>query len=122
MSISMKRLLLACGLIGFVGCFLPLLGPLSWFDLRHEVGWTAWLVIAAYAVSAIVGLSKTPLRRADAAAALTAFGFVLWHFHGDILKLIIHTRIGGMMMGIAAVAGFLISLASLIQSAKVKPV
>jgi hypothetical protein len=104
----------------FVGCFLPMIGPLSWFALRHMVGLAAWLVIAAYVVAAIVGLSRTPLRATGAAVTLLAFGFVLWNFHGDILKLIIHVRIGGMMMGVAAIAGFVVSLASLVQGARLR--
>lgn len=116
----MKRLVLVFGLIGFIGCFLPMLGELSWFDLRHfDEGWTVWLVIAAFALPTVLGFSKS-MRLADAAGATTGFGYVLWKFHGDLWNLIFHTAIGGMMMGIAAVVGFLVSLGALVQAAKSK--
>jgi hypothetical protein len=117
MTSAMKRLLLAFGVIGFVGCFLPMIGDLSWFDLRHaDGGWTVWLVIAAYAVPALVGASKAPLKSADALGALGAFGFIVWKFHGDLWNLIFHTAIGGMMMGIAAVLGLVASLGAALQT------
>jgi hypothetical protein len=102
----MKRLVLLFGLVGFIGCFLPLWGDLSWFDLRHlEPGWTVYLVIAAFAAPAIVGMSKEPMRRNDALGSAGAFGYILYVVHSDLWRMIVASRIGGRMMAVSAVLG-----------------
>ncbi|HEY1554273.1 MAG TPA: hypothetical protein VGF94_05530 [Kofleriaceae bacterium] len=117
----MKRLVLAFGVIGFVGCFLPMVGELSWFDMRHfDEGWTVWLVIAAFATPALVGLSRTPFKTADAAGATAAFAYIVWKFHGHLWDLIVHSAIGGMLMGLAAVLGFVVSGTTLLQTIQTK--
>ena len=101
----MKRLVLLFGLVGFIGCFLPLWGDVSWFDLRATLGWTVYLVIAAFAAPAIVGMSKEPMRRNDALGSAGAFGYILFVVHSDLWKMIFDSRIGGRLMGVSAVLG-----------------
>ena len=117
----MKRLVFLFGLVGFVGCFLPLFGDLSWFDLRHyDEGWTVYLVIAAFALPALVGFSRDHLKLHDAIGAGTGFGYVLYKFHGDLWTLIFRSGIGGKLMGGAAILGFAAALVAALQSAKTK--
>ena len=114
----MKRVVLLFGLVGFIGCFLPLWGDVSWFGLRDTLGWSAYLVIAAYAATAIVGGSKAPLRRNDALGAASAFGYILLVVHGDLWKMIFHSRIGGRLMGVSAVLGCAAALIAALTSRK----
>lgn len=115
----MKRLVFLFGLVGFVGCFLPLAGDVSWFDLRYsEIGWRVYVVLAGYAVPALVGFSRDRLKIADAIGAGAGFGYVLYVFHGNLWNMIFHSAIGGMLMGIAAILGFAASLVAALQSAK----
>jgi len=104
--LPMKRLVLAFGALGLVGCFLPIFGDVSWFDLRHEGGSTVWLLIAAFATPTVVGVTRNRLGFADALAAVLGFGYALYRFHGDLGTLIFHTGIGGTLMAVAAMAGF----------------
>ena len=117
----MKRLVLALGVIGFIGCFLPLAGGTSWFDLRHVIeGWTVWLVIAAFAAPVLVGLSRAPMRAMDAIGVAACFGYVAYKLHGSLWNMIVHGQIGGRMMGVAAVFGCLLSAFSLVSVAKTR--
>jgi len=70
-----KRILGPCGLVGLVGCFLPMAFGMSLFDLRtFTEGWTAWLLIAAFAVPTLLGFAKGEGERAVAIASRVSFG------------------------------------------------
>src|SRR5689334_8753820 len=115
----MKRFLLAFGALGLVGCFLPLVLGLSWFDMRHlDPGWTVWLVMAAFAVPAFIGATDGELDRADAIAATVSFGYLAYKFNTDTWNLVFHASIGGIMMGIALVCGLGYSLLALAATKK----
>jgi hypothetical protein len=105
----MKRLIVGFGLLGLVGCFLPLAAGVSLIDFRHFEAWPIYLIVAAFVVPVIAGLDDklTPLR---CLAALIGFGYVAVKFNTGIWDLVVHADIGGKMMGVGAIGGLLASL------------
>jgi hypothetical protein len=112
----MKRLIFAFGLLGLVGCLLPLGGGVSLFDLR-VFDWHVWLVIVAFALPTYVGLSKTEGDVAAAVVGTASFGYLFYRFFGHIFDLAFHASIGGFCIAIALVLGLACSLLSLANSA-----
>lgn len=111
----MKRLLLAVSAIGLLGCFLPFVLGVSWFDLRHvDSGMTVWWVIAAFAVPTFIGASSGELDKSDAIAATTAYGYLAYKFNIDAFRMLIHTSLGGIMMALAMIFGLALSALSLV--------
>jgi hypothetical protein len=107
----MKRSVTLFGLIGLVGCFLPLVAGISFFELRHLEWMPIVLMTAAFAVPMIVGLSGS--NAGAAIAGLLGFGYVVFKFGTGLWDLTIHAEIGGRMMAIGAVGGLVSSLAAL---------
>ena len=115
----MKRSIFAFGVLGLVGCFLPLVAGLSWFDIRHlDAGWTVYLVLAAFALPAIVGASKTESERAAAFVGTASFGYLAYKLGTGVFDLVLHASIGGIMMGVAVIGGFATSLLALAATQK----
>jgi hypothetical protein len=115
----MKRFLLGFGLLGLVGCFLPCVLGLSWFEMRHlDTGWTVWLVMAAFAIPTFIGSTDGELDRADAIAATASFGYLAYKFNFDTLDLLFHASIGGIMMGVALICGLCASVLGLLATNK----
>ncbi|HUS31570.1 MAG TPA: hypothetical protein VMZ53_23855 [Kofleriaceae bacterium] len=113
----MKRLIFVFGLLGLIGCFLPVAGHLSLFDLRHfSEGWHVWLVIGAFALPTYVGLSKTEGDTAAAVVGTFSFGYLAYKFFGHIFDLAFHASIGGFFMAVATVLGLVWSLIALVMS------
>jgi hypothetical protein len=107
----MKRSIFAFGLLGLLGCFLPLTAGISWLDLRHfDQGWTVWLVVAAFAIPTCVAASRSETDKAAALVGLAGFGYLVYKFRTGVFDLVVHGSIGGIMMGVAIVAGFASSL------------
>lgn len=110
----MKRFILAFGALGLVGCFLPLIAGLSWFDIRHlDAGWTVWLVLAAFALPAYVGASRSENEAAAALVGTASFGYLAFKFGTGVFDLVFHASIGGIMMGVAVIGGLAASLLAL---------
>ena len=110
----MKRFICGFGALGLVGCFLPLMVGLSWFDMRHfDQGWTVWAVLAAFAVPAAVGASRSEGERATALVGVTCFGYLGYKFGTGVLDLVVHASLGGIMMGVAIIGGLASSLLAL---------
>lgn len=102
----MKRVIALCGLVGLVGCFLPLALGLSLFDLRHfSEGWHVWMVIAAFAIPTFVGFSRSEGDRTVAIVGLASFGYLAYKFGTGTFDLIVHGSLGGLAMGAAMIAG-----------------
>ncbi|HEY5922791.1 MAG TPA: hypothetical protein VIV11_14030 [Kofleriaceae bacterium] len=110
----MKRLILTFGLLGLIGCFLPLVVGISWFEMRHfDQGWTVWLVLAAFGLAAYVGGSRSEGDRTAAMVATGCFGYLAYKFGTGVFDLIGHASIGGIMMGVAVIGGLASSLLAL---------
>ena len=111
----MKRFIFAFGLVGLIGCFLPLALGLSLFEMRHfEGGWRVWLVLTAFALPTFVGYSKSEGDGAAAVVGTFSFGFLLYKFGAhDIWNLVFHAPLGGILMGVATLLGLATSLLAL---------
>ena len=115
----MKRFIFAFGLLGLVGCFLPLALGVSLFELRHfDPGWQVWLMIAAFAVPTYVGWSRSEGERAAAIVGTASFGYLTYKLGTSVFDLVLHASIGGIMIGVATVAGLASSLLALSAARK----
>lgn len=100
----MKRFILGFGLLGLIGCFLPLAVGISLFDLRHfDHGWQIWLVLASFAASTFVGATES--NKTAGIVGSVAFGYLAYKFGTGVFDLVIHASIGGKMLGIATIGG-----------------
>ena len=89
-----KRFIFALGLLGLIGCFLPLTMGVSLFDLRHfDSGWHVWLVLAAFALPTYVGATETD--KSAAIAGSISFGYLTYKFGTGLFDLVFHASIGG---------------------------
>lgn len=111
----MKRAFAIFGLVGLVGCFLPLAEGISLFDLRVFDTLKVLAVMGAFAVPMFLGLA-TKLHAGAKAAVVGCFAFLLYNFGFDTFDLIIHGAIGGKAMGLAAVGGLVTSLGSFAEA------
>jgi hypothetical protein len=110
----MKRFIFAFGLLGLIGCFLPLTLGVSLFDLRHfDPGWQVWLMIAAFALPTYVGASRSESDQVAAVVGTASFGYLTYKIGTDIFDLVLHASIGGIMIGVATIAGLASSLLAL---------
>ena len=109
----MKRYILLFGLIGLVGCFLPLIGGTSITVMRiHTL--RAWLTIIAFAVPVIVAMRSTTA--ATVLAGLACFGYLGLRFGTRALDLVLYAGIGGKLIGVAIVGGVIATVGALLES------
>ncbi len=113
----MKRAFALFGLIGLVGCFLPIAGGFSLFDARVFDHLMVYAMMAAFAIPMLLGLAGGKLPAAAKAAAVGCFAYVLLYKFGfDVFDLIVHGAIGGKAMGVAAIGGLITSLGSFAET------
>jgi hypothetical protein len=112
---TLKVGVLVSGLLGIVGCFLPLSsagGPSLW-ALRSMTPGLAMMVISAFLVAAIVGavgMARPPMLRWQGILAILGFGFVLAKLREVITTFITDGAIGARMIGIGAVVGLVLAV------------
>ncbi|MDB4955314.1 MAG: hypothetical protein JWO36_2883 [Myxococcales bacterium] len=114
---------LASGILGIVGCFLPHISDgdfsFTFWGLRDLIGTEhVVMVLGAYAVAALIGLFavvKPPMYRWQAILSGGALGFVVYKFRGGFSDLITQGPIGAKLMGIAAITGIVFSVLSLVK-------
>jgi len=106
----MKRLGLVFGILGLIGCFLPFVLGISFWDLRDaDGGWRVYLVLAAFAAPVLAQQAT----KAGALLGLAGFGYVAWRVFGtDVVTIVTHGSIGAVLMAVAAFAGLLASLSA----------
>jgi hypothetical protein len=113
---DMRKAIALFGLLGLVGCFLPLIGSISMFDFREADAIAVYLLIGAFLAPMIAGFAdKTAVA---SAVGTVGFGYVLYKFGFSTLDLVLDGGIGGKMMGVAAVAGFACSLLGFAEQRK----
>jgi hypothetical protein len=107
----MKRLGLVFGILGIIGCFLPFVLGISFWDLRSaDGGWRVYLVLAAFAAPVLAQQGT----KAGALLGLAGFGYVSWRVFGtDVFTVIKHGSIGAILMVVAAFGGLLASVSAL---------
>jgi hypothetical protein len=109
----MKRSVTIFALIGLVGCFLPFIGGISFFEFRHLEWLPIILMTGAFVVPMIAGLTGTNM--GAAVAGLIGFGYIGFKFGTGLWDLAIHAEIGGKMMAVGAVGGLICSLGALVD-------
>ncbi len=113
---NIKFAVLACGLLGLIACFLPMISmegmSISFWDAHKAPdGVQVYLVMAGYALAAVMGAmgAAKGLKRPQAIAALVGFAFVVFKFRGGFFDLL-KAAIGAKLMFVAAVAGLVVSI------------
>lgn len=106
----MKRFIALFGLLGLVGCFLPLIAGVSFFELRHLEWLPVILMVAAFTLPLIVAVQRAVAPAGAAIAGVLGFGYVALKFGTGMWDLVIHAEYGGKMMGLAAIGGLISSL------------
>ena len=110
----MKRALAVFGLLGLVGCFLPVMvGGESIFELRHFDWVRVILMFSAFGFPLLAGLQRGPTTVGTALTGLGCFGYVVVKFRFGLWDLLSTGEAGGKMIAIAAVGGLLASVAAL---------
>ena len=115
----MKRLILVFGVLGLVGCFLPMYydydGPDSWslWELRNELPLMVYGVIASFGVATFIGLAGRRMTRGYALVAALAFAVVAYLFWPPVP---IYVLIGWYLMMLGAYGGCAVSLLAAIGS------
>ena len=113
----MKRALAVFGVLGLVGCFLPVMvGGESVFDLRHFDVVRVILMFAAFGFPLLFGLQPGPSTIGAALTGLGCFGYLVAKFRLGLWDLLIDGDAGGKLIAIAATAGLLASVAALARS------
>lgn len=104
---KLKFGVLAAGVVGLAGSFLPLTSDVSWWARRAGPdGIGVYFVIAAFAV-AIVTASlaiRQGFQRWLALIALIGFAFVILKFRTQFFDLFT-SQVGGQLIGVAAALG-----------------
>ncbi|HWU89968.1 MAG TPA: hypothetical protein VN253_22050 [Kofleriaceae bacterium] len=108
---NLKLGVLAAGLLGLVGAFLPLSHDLSWWARRDGPdGAGVFFVLGAFAVALGMGALSLAhgLQRWIALVALIGFGFVILKFRIGFFELFT-SQLGGQLIGVAAAAGLVLA-------------
>lgn len=114
---NIKFAVLACGLLGLIACFLPMVSmegmSITFWDVHKAPGEgvQVYLVMAGYALGAVMAAMAIAqgLKRPQAIAAAVGFAFVIFKFRGGFTDLM-KGAIGGKLMFIAALAGVVVSV------------
>ena len=116
---NLKFGVLACGLIGLIACFLPMVAfgdqSISFFKLREMPGGGSqvYMTMAGYIAALVMGAmaaAKPPMLRWQGIVSIVGFAFVIFKLRDGFLKLITDGAIGAKLMGISALAGLVIAI------------
>lgn len=114
-----KKLMLAFGVLGLLGLFIPQ-GGFSWFSVLKMISGTQLIIVlAAFALPTIGGIlavTKPPMQKWQAGLGIAGFGLAAWKFEiwrifkdfGGLFKhiptlLIVIAIVGGLIASIMAV-------------------
>ena len=116
---NLKYGVLACGLLGLIGCFLPQIsgGP-SFFAYRELIGsGQVFMVMAGFAVPLAMGAmgAAKGMQRWQSIVAIIGFAFVVFKMREGFLKLITDGGIGAKLMGIGAAAGLVFAIITVVK-------
>lgn len=118
---NLKFGVVACGLLGLIGCFLPLMAGLSFYDTRHFDAANFYITAAGYGsalVMGALGISKG-MQRWMSVIAIVGFSIVVLRMRGEVLDLL-KSGVGGKLMGVAALAGLAFAVLTTIKPEPVK--
>lgn len=116
---NLKFGVLACGLLGLIGCFLPMISfgdqSISLWKLREAPGGSSqvYMTMLAFIVPLVMGAmaaAKPPMQRWQAIVALIFFGFGFVKLREGFFKLITDGAIGAKLMAISVIAGVVFAI------------
>lgn len=116
---NLKFGVLACGLLGLIGCFLPMVSfgseSISFFKLREMPGGSSqvFMTMAGYVAALVMGAmaaAKPPMQRWQGIVAIVGFAWVVFKMRDGFMKLITDGAIGAKLMGISALAGLIFAI------------
>lgn len=113
---NMKLGVVVCGLIGLVGCFLPIMGGVTFFDTRQFDAANFYLVAAGYAAALAMGAMGLArgMQRWMSIIAIVGFGVVVLRMRGEVVEMM-KAGIGAKLMGIAALAGLAFAILTTVK-------
>lgn len=123
---NLKLGVLVCGVVGLIGCFLPMVSgegmSISLWDVHSADMGQVLMVMIGYGLGIVAGVMamKGGMQRWQGIMAVVGFAFVVFKFRGGFLDLITHGAIGGKLMGLAAVAGLVFSVLCIAKPAEAK--
>ena len=114
---NLKLGIVVCGLLGLVGCFLPLTDELSFFGMRAFDAANVYIILAGFAVATAMGALGVAkgMQQWMGIIAIVGFAMIVLRMRGDMIDLL-KAGIGAKLMAIGAIAGLLFAI-----GASVKP-
>ena len=116
---NLKFGVLAFGLLGLIGCFLPFISfgdqSFSFFKMREAPGGASqvFMTMAGYVAPLVMGAmaaAKPPMQRWQGIVAIVGFAWVVFKMRDGFMKLITDGAIGAKLMGISAIAGLVVAI------------
>jgi hypothetical protein len=113
---NLKFGVVACGLVGLIGCFLPMVASVSFYDTRHFDAANFYITAAAYAAAASMGGMGIArgMQRWMSVIAIVAFSLVLLRMRGELVEML-KAGIGAKLMLVAALAGLSLAILTTIK-------
>jgi hypothetical protein len=121
-----RLVVLASGLVGLIACFLPMVKGLStsFWTLGTNDTFMVMTALTVALVMAAIGATaarRPPMRRWQAIVATISCLFVILRFRGNFLDLLTKGAIGGKLIGLAALVGFVASAVAVATSERDSP-
>jgi hypothetical protein len=116
---NLKFGVLVCGLLGLVGCFLPLATgeglSISFFDYRKADAGYFYTIAAGYSLGLVMGAmgSAKGMQRWMSILAIAGFGVIVARMRGNLIDLL-KQGIGAKLMAVGAVAGLIFSILTIV--------
>ena len=118
---NLKLGVAACGLVGIIGCFLPMVSGISFFDTRAFDASHVYITLAAFGAALVMGALgiQKGMQRWMSVIAIVGFSVVILRMRGEIVELM-KAGIGGKLMGAAALAGLALAILTTVKPEPVK--
>jgi hypothetical protein len=118
---NLKFGVVACGLLGFVGCFLPFVAGFSFFDTRAFDAANFYIVAGAFVVATVMGIMGVlrGMARWASIVAIVGFSVVILRMRGEMMELF-RAGVGAKLIGIGSVAGLVFAILTTVKPEPVK--
>ncbi len=116
---NLKFGVLVCGLLGLIGCFLPMVSfggeSISFFKMRELPGGSSqvFMTMAGFVAALVMGAmsaAKPPMQRWQGIVSIVGFAWVMFKLRDGFMKFITDGAIGAKLMGISAIAGLVFAI------------
>lgn len=113
---NLKFGVFVCGVLGLVGCVLPLAPGLSFFGTRSFDAANVYIIMAGYAAAmtmGALGIAKG-MQRWMSIIAIVGFSMIVLRMRGEMIDLL-KAEIGAKLMGIGALAGLILAILTTVK-------